>query len=68
MGANLIFKILRKNLKFYKLRTHAYLNKTFLIPPFLKYKNKNSNINSKSNKNKRLIDRANQSDYCIMLN
>ena len=27
-----------------------------------------SNINSKSNNNKRLIDRANQSDYCIMLN
>ena len=29
---------------------------------------KNSNISSESNKNKRFIDRANQSDYCIMLN
>ena len=55
-----------ENLKFYELRTHGYLNKTFLI--LIQKILKNSNISSQSNKNKRFIDRTNQSDYCIMSN
>ena len=65
MGANLVVKFC-ENLKFYELRTHVYLNKSFLI--LIQKALKNSNINSESNKNKRFIDCFNQSDYCIMLN
>ena len=58
MGANLASLVVKfcRNLKFYELKTHAYLNKTCLI---LNQKIlKDFNISSQSNKNKRFIDHA----------
>ena len=56
MAANLVVKFC-ENLKFYELRTHVYLNKSFLI--LIQKVIKNANINSESNQKKKIIDRTN---------